>query len=148
MGLYDARKRALAKAATAKQAAIDKFLTLDDTAKAYNMEYKDYAYDHLYDILEKHGFSVNAVMRDRDAAKEVYRLKDLGKELKFVEQESKNILTTLGKEGNYVPPEMAKLAKEVFYGMQDKDKVFSGKTNLVKSISELKAYNSLTKNRP
>ena len=145
MGLYDARKRALAKAATAKQAAIDKFLTLEDTAKAYNMEYKDYAYDHLYDILEKHGFNVSSVMRDRDAAKEVYRLKDLGKELKFIEEESKTILTTLGKEEKYVPKEIAEAAKRIFYGMEDKDKVFSGKTNLVKDISELKAYNSLTK---
>lgn len=145
MGLYDARKRALAKAATAKQAAIDKFLTLEDTAKAYNMEYKDYAYDHLYDILEKHGFSVTSVMRDRDAAKEVYRLKSLGKELKFVEEESKSVLEQLGKEGTYVPPSIAKAAKNMFYGMQDKDKVFSGKSDLVKTISELKAYNSLTK---
>jgi hypothetical protein len=145
MGLYDARKRALAKAATAKQAAIDKFLTLEDTAKAYNMEYKDYAYDHLYDILEKHGFSVTSVMRDRDAAKEVYRLKSLGKELKFVEEESKAVLSQLGKEGSYVPPSIAKAAKDMFYGMQDKDKVFSGKSDLVKTISELKAYNSLTK---
>jgi hypothetical protein len=145
MGLYDARKRALAKAATAKQAAIDKFLTLEDTAKAYNMEYKDYAYDHLYDILEKHGFSVTSVMRDRDAAKEVYRLKSLGKELKFVEEESKSVLEQLGKEGAYVPPSIAKAAKNMFYGMQDKDKVFSGKSDLVKTISELKAYNSLTK---
>lgn len=145
MGLYDARKRALAKAATAKQAAIDKFLTLEDTAKAYNMEYKDYAYDHLYDILEKHGFSVTSVMRDRDAAKEVYRLKSLGKELKFVEEESKTILATLGKEDNYVPPSIERAAKNMFYGMQDKDKVFSGKSDLVKTISELKAYNSLTK---
>lgn len=145
MGLYDARKRALAKAAAAKQAAIDKFLTLEDTAKAYNMEYKDYAYDHLYDILEKHGFSVTSVMRDRDAAKEVYRLKSLGKELKFVEEESKAVLSQLGKEGSYVPPSIAKAAKDMFYGMQDKDKVFSGKSDLVKTISELKAYNSLTK---
>jgi len=145
MGLYDARKRALAKAATAKQAAIDKFLTLEDTAKAYNMEYKDYAYDHLYDILEKHGFNVTSVMRDRDAAKEVYRLKSLGKELKFVEEESKSVLEQLGKEGAYVPPSIAKAAKNMFYGMQDKDKVFSGKSDLVKTISELKAYNSLTK---
>lgn len=145
MGLYDARKRALAKAAQTKQKAINDFLTLKDTAKAYNMEYKDQAYDALYGILKDHNFSVSSVMRDPKAMKEVQRWKGLGKELLFVEEEAKAVMKNISEEGKYVPPDFKKLAKDLYYGLQDKDKVFSGEVKLTPKIAEMKTYLSLIK---
>ena len=146
MGLYDARKRALVKAAQSKQKAINDFLTLKDTAQAYNMEYKDRAYDALYGILKDHNFSVSSVMRDPKAMKEVQRWKGLGKELLFVEAEAKAVMTNISEEGKYVPPDFKKLAKEIYYGLQkDRDKVFSGDVKLTPKIAEMKTYLSLIK---
>jgi len=145
MGLYDARKRALVKAAQAKQKAINDFLTLKDTAKAYNMEYKDQAYDALYGILKDHNFSVSSVMRDQKAMKEVQRWKGLGKELLFIEKEAKAVMTNISKEDKYVPDKFKKLAKDLYYGLQDKDKVFSGDVKLTPKIAEMKTYLSLIK---
>ena len=44
MGLYDARKRALAETAKKKQAALDKLMTTPDVVPQFNTEYKSYAY--------------------------------------------------------------------------------------------------------
>jgi hypothetical protein len=82
MGLYDARKRALAQAAKDKQAAVDKYFDLIETAPQYqekfNVSIMDWMNDNLYN---KHKGNSDAFLKDPEVRREYARRKGLAKEL-------------------------------------------------------------------
>jgi hypothetical protein len=148
MGLYDARKRALAEAATERQKKIEEYLKIGDTLPQFNSEYKNYAYNTLVKYAEKHKYNPNDLFKDREFMNEKYRLETLGKEIEYVggivdgvfeKYQSKD-----GKPGSFVPDDVMKDAIDFRSGIADMDAVLSGKSRILDVGKRLRTYTNGT----
>lgn len=145
MGLYDARKRALAKAANEKQAAVDKYFDLIDTADQYqepfNVSLMDWMNDSLYN---KHKGNSDAFIKDPTVRKEYARRKGLAKELSHYSTWSKGLLKDAADEKKYVTKEMVDIAGEIQSALVNNvDDVVSGKKDLGPLFAKAQVYQNI-----
>lgn len=147
-GLYDERKRALAKAAQEKQKKIEEYLKIGDTLPQFNREYKNYAYNTLVNYAEKHNYNPNSLFKDREFMNEKYRLETLGKEIEYVGGIVDNVFEKYqskdGKPGSFVPDDVMKDAIDFRSGIADMDNVLSGKSKILDLGKRLKTYTNGT----
>jgi hypothetical protein len=141
MGLYDARKRAVAKAAKDKQAVLDKMMELPDTAAQFQKNYQDYGFQELINKgLEKYG-NYEAMAKSPEWRREFAKFKNLGIELSYADKQADKTLTDLADKKKWVPKDIAKLAYGIKEGMSnDIQDILSGKSDILKSVGKLRSY--------
>jgi hypothetical protein len=144
MGLYDARKRSLVEAAKSAQKKKDEFLQVPDAPQQFNADFQQAAYSELYDIGAKHGWNMNAIMKDKEAMQRVYSIKNAAKDLAYTDAIVNNIFETLntadGKTASYVPEDVLQKMIEYRQGKLDVDAVLSGKNNVLELAGEIRNY--------
>lgn len=145
MGLYDARKRALASAAKEKQAAVDKYFDLIDTADQYqepfNVSLMDWMNDSLYN---KHKGNSDLFLKDPEVRREYARRKGLAKELSHYSTWSKQLLKDASDEKKYVTKEMVDIAGQIQSALVDNtDDVISGKKDLGSLFAKAQVYQNI-----
>jgi hypothetical protein len=141
MGLYDARKRAVAKAAKDKQAILDKMMELPDTAAQFQKNYQDYGFQELINKgLEKYG-NYEAMAKSPEWRREFAKFKNLGIELSYADKQADKTLTDLADKKKWVPKDIAQLAYGIKEGMSnDIQDILSGKSDILKSVGKLRSY--------
>jgi hypothetical protein len=141
MGLYDARKRALVEAAKAKQAKIDALMEVPETSYQYDTKFRELATNTTFDILEKHDFDPDAVMRDRDSVAKLNRIQAKAKEVTGAVAWANDIRTKSTDEETYQPDEVIELAQKVLSGQIDNfDDIYEGKSNMTSLFNDAKVY--------
>lgn len=140
MGLYDARKRAIATAAKQKQDIIDKMVELPNTADQFQRNYQEYGYQNIIEAgLQKYG-SYEKMVKSPEWRRDMARFKNLGIELSYADKQADKLLTALG-EGKWVPKDVREAAYNLKNGMGDSiDDILNGKTSVLKYTSKLRSY--------
>jgi len=144
MGLYDARKRAIATAAKQKQDIIDKMVELPNTADQFQRNYQEYGYQNVIEAgLQKYG-SYEKMVKDPEWRRNMARFKNLGIELSYADKQADGLLKALG-EGKWVPKDVRETAYNLKNGMGDSiDDILNGKTSVLKETSKLRSYENGT----
>jgi len=150
MGLYDARKRALAQAAKERQATLQKFLDIPDAPDQLNLEFGQYAGNIILDIAKKNNYDPNLIPRDKQGMLELKRLENTAKELHLVDKTIGALIdkatTKDGGTAGYIPEkmknEMYKFKSGLLDDMQD---YFSGKKDIGNLTNNLRIYADGTK---
>lgn len=142
MGLYDARKRALVEAAKAKQAKIDALMEVPETSFQYDAKFRELATNTTFDILEKHNFDSDAVMRDRESVAKLNRIQAKAKEVTGAVAWANDIKNTKGlNEDVYQPEEILDIAQKILSGQVDNfDDIYEGKSNMTSLLNDAKVY--------
>jgi hypothetical protein len=145
MGLYDARKRAIAKAAKDKQAIIDKMMELPNTAEQFQKNYQDYGFQKLINGgLEKYG-SYEAMVKSPEWRREFAKFKNIGIELTYYDKQADKTIKDLSDGTRYVPKQMRELAYKVKQGLADDiEDILSGKSNFLKEAGGFRSYENGT----
>lgn len=139
MGLYDARKRALDEAAKQKQAKIDKMLEMPDTSPQYQVAYQDYGFDFINSELERFG-SYDAMTRDPEFRKNMARIKNIGKEISYVDGVADKYLKDLN-DGKWVPKDVVENLYKFKSGLiEDLPDILSGNKSASDYVNFFKSY--------
>jgi hypothetical protein len=146
MGLYDARKRALAETAKKKQAALDKVMDIKDTAPQFNGEYKPYAFNVIQNEIEKNGYDYNRLVKNKDSMREIIRVKTLGDEITYTDAYIKDIKKRYDeakKSGGevFIEEEILKKIDKFQRGItEDLPGVLSGKVKITGTMKDIRDY--------
>lgn len=146
MGLYDARKRALAETAKQKQAALDKIMELPDVVPQLNEEYKPYAYDVIVSEIEKNGNDYNRLIKNKESMKKIMRVKTLAEEINYVDASMNQIMKRYNdakKDGGsvFIDEKILQKIDKFKRGMvDDLPGVLSGKVNITDQMEGLRDY--------
>lgn len=145
MGLYDARKRALAQAAKDKQAAVDKYFDLIETAPQYQEKFNTTTMDWMNDALyNKHKGNSDAFIKDPEVRREYARRKGLAKELTHYSKWSDDLLKDAADEKKYVTKDMVDIAGEIKSALiNNADDVVSGKFDLGPLFAKAQVYQNI-----
>jgi hypothetical protein len=146
MGLYDARKRALAETAKKKQAALDKIMETPDVVPQFNTEYKSYAYNAIQDELEKNGNDYNRLIKNRESMNRINKVKTLAEEINYVDASMNEIMKRYNeakKTGGdvFIEENILKEIDKFKRGMTDDlPGVLSGKVKITEKMKGLRDY--------
>lgn len=144
MGLYDARKRALAEQAKAKQAEIEKLLTIPETDPLYQAQFSEMFLDGALGYLQKHKFNVTALKRDPEALKFFAQYQAKSKEIMAATKFADSVIEKSQDLKNYVPKSMRNTAYDVKMNLLEKTPdILEGKESAIKPIQDAKVYSSL-----
>lgn len=149
MGLYDARKRALNESAKAKQAEIDKILSIPDTTPQLKESFSQYAYNTLYNDLARNNFNPASFFRDKEAMQNKYRMESVAKNLTYATERAKSMLESSvgkdGKPGTYIPEDLKKQMRNFLSGAVDNaEDYYSGKKDISNFTNQMKTYSNGT----
>jgi hypothetical protein len=141
MGLYDARKRALVEAAKAKQAKIDAIRDLPDVSYQYKDKFNELSTNTISDILEKHNYDPEAVMRDRDSVAKLNRIQAKAKEITGAVAWADDIRKKGLDKDVYQPDEILDLSQKILSAQIDNfDDIYEGKSNMTSLLNDAKVY--------
>lgn len=144
MGLYDARKRALVEQAKAKQAEIDKFLTIPETDKLYQAEFSESFLNEALGYLQKHKFNMTALKRDPEALQFFARYQAKAKEITAATAFADSIITKSQDKSSYVPKHMRDNAYDVKMNLLNRTAdILAAKESAIKPIQDAKVYSNL-----
>jgi hypothetical protein len=144
MGLYDARKRALAQAAKEKQAAVDKYFDLIDTAPQYQEKFNTDTFDFMNNKLNQYKGNYDAFLKDPEVRREYARRKGLAKELTHYSTWSAELLKDAKAEKTYVTKEMTDVAGQIQSALVDNaEDVVSGKKDLGPLFAKAQVYQNI-----
>lgn len=143
MGLYDARKRALAEQAKAKQAEIDKLLKIPETDKFYQAQFSQSFLDGALGFMQKHKWNTTALKRDPEAIRFFANMEAKAKEISAATEFADSIITKSQDLNSWIPKEMTDNAYDVKMNLLNNlDETLSGES-AVKPIQDAKVYSSL-----
>ena len=145
MGLYDARKRALAEAAKERQKTLQKFLDIPDTADQFNTEFGQYAGNIILDIAKKNNYDPNLIGRDKEGQLELKRLETTAKDIKYADGIIKSLIekatTKDGGTAGYIPEKMKNEMYNFQSGLVDNmQDYFSGKKKIGYLTNNLRIF--------
>jgi hypothetical protein len=143
MGLYDARKRALVEQAKAKQAEIDKFLTIPETDKFYQAQFSQEFLDGALGFMQKHNFNTTSLKRDPEAIKFFANMEAKAKEITAATAFADNIIKESQDLNKYIPKEFTDNAYDVKMNLLNKTSDILSGESAVKPIQDAKVYSSL-----
>ena len=144
MGLYDARKRALAQAAKEKQAAVDKYFDLIDTAPQYQEKFNTDTFDFMNNKLNQYKGNYDAFLKDPEVRREYARRKGLAKELTHYSKWADDLLKDASEEKKYVTKEMVDVSGEIKSALiNNVDDVVSGKKDLGSLFAKAQVYQNI-----
>jgi len=144
MGLYDARKRALVEQAKAKQAEIEKLLTIPETDPLYQAQFSEMFLDGALGFLQKHKFNVTALKRDPEALKFFAQYQAKSKEIMAATKFADSVIDKSQDLKNYIPKSMRNTAYDVKMNLLEKTPdILEGKESAIRPIQNAKVYSSL-----
>lgn len=150
MGLYDARKRALAETAKERQKTLQKFLEIPDTADQFNTEFGQYAGNIILDIAKKNNYDPSLIGRDKEGQLELKRLETTAKDIKYADKLIGALIekatTKDGGTAGYIPEKMKNEMYNFQSGLVDNmQEYFSGKKKIGELTNNLRIYADGTK---
>jgi hypothetical protein len=150
MGLYDARKRALAEAAKQRQKDLEKFLDIPDTAAQFNTEFGQYAGNIIQDIAKKNNYDPSLIGRDKEGQLELKRLETTAKDISYADSTIKDLFErSTAKDGStagYIPEGMKNEMYKFRSGLTDNmEDYFTGKKKIGELTNNLRVYADGTK---
>jgi hypothetical protein len=150
MGLYDARKRALAETAKERQKTLEKFLNIPDTADQFNTEFGQYAGNIVLDIAKKNNYDPSLIGRDKKGQLELKRLETTAKDIKYADKLIGALIekatTKDGGTAGYIPEKMKNEMYNFQSGLVDNmQEYFSGKKKIGDLTNNLRIYADGTK---
>lgn len=145
MGLYDARKRALAQAAKEKQAALDKYYAGIDIAAQFQPKFTELVTNTMDNLLfGKHKGNVSQFLADPESRREFARLQSVAKNVNYYDTWAGNILTESAKEDKFLDPEQIKIAQDIKRALiEDTDGVLTGKKDLAGLFAKADVYQNI-----
>jgi hypothetical protein len=150
MGLYDARKRALAETAKERQKTLEKFLNIPDTADQFNTEFGQYAGNIVLDIAKKNNYDPSLIGRDKEGQLELKRLETTAKDIKYADKLIGALIekatTKDGGTAGYIPEKMKNEMYNFQSGLVDNmQEYFSGKKKIGDLTNNLRIFADGTK---
>lgn len=150
MGLYDARKRALAEAAKERQKTLQKFLEIPNAPDQLNLEFGQYAGNIILDIAKKNNYDPNLINRDKEGMLELKRLENTAKELHLADKTIRALIdkatTKDGGVAGYIPDKMKNEMYNFQSGLVDNmQDYFSGKKDIGNLTNNFRIYADGTK---
>lgn len=149
MGLYDARRKALAETAKNNQAKVQEFINIGDTYEPYNEAYKAYANNILLDGAARNGWDINKINKDVNLRKQRDRLIALQKEITetstITDEIIQNSKTKEGGTGVYYPPGVLDFAVKFRAGLLDVDEILEGRKRISNITQPLIGFSNGTK---
>lgn len=149
MGLYDARRKALAETAKNNQAKVQEFINIGDTYQPYNEAYKAYANNILLDGAARNGWDINKINKDVNLRKQRDRLIALQKEITetstITDEIIQNSKTKEGGTGVYYPPGVLDFAVKFRAGLLDVDEILEGRKRISNITQPLIGFSNGTK---
>jgi len=150
MGLYDARKRALADAAKERQKTLQKFLEIPHTAEQFDTDFVQYAGNIILDIAKKNNYDPNLINRDKEGMLELERLKTTAKDIKYADGIIRGLIekatTKDGGVAGHIPEDMKNEMYNFQSGLVDNmQDYFSGKKKIGDLTNNLRIFADGTK---
>lgn len=146
LGLYDARKRAIAADIKKKQALMDELKEMPDIAKQYKPAFAQNFYNGLMDYVEAYKDNPEGLASDPGYLKFMSTQKGVAENFSktsayLKDLEDKIVNPTTGKPAAWVTKDMLKIINNVKTGMVPGkiEDYFSGKKNIAKVLDEVRA---------
>jgi hypothetical protein len=136
LGLYDARKRAIANEIKRKEALMDELKSVPDIAKQFKPEWTNYVFDKWANYMEAYKNNPDGLSNDMGFAKTNAQLKAIAENFKDVDVYLDDFKSKLmDKDGNaaaWATPRMLEIAKKFNSGFTPEklEEFFSGKKNI------------------
>ena len=146
LGLYDARKRAIAAEIKKKEALMDKLKEVPDIAKQYKPAFSQDFYNGLQPYIDAYKNNPDGLASDPGFLKYISNKKSVGENFSktsaYLEDlESKIVDPKTGKPAAWVTDDMLKIINNVKSGMTpgNIEDYFSGKKNIAKVLNTVRA---------
>jgi hypothetical protein len=148
--LIDARKRALAETAKAKQAAIEKILEIPNAPEQFNQQFKPMAMDEIYDALARNGNDPNKFMMDKEAVKTLYKWQTIAEDFVDVNKTIDGLLDKhIGEDGklnSWLPDEVLDFMYDFRAGtLEDMQDYLTGKKDIADKLRYVQTFADGTK---
>jgi hypothetical protein len=141
LGLYDARKRAIAAEIKRKEALMDELKSVPDIAKQFKPVWTNYVFDKWSNYLNAYKNNPDGLANDIGFAKTNAQLKAVAENFKdvdvYVDDFKKKLMNNNGEAAAWATPRMLEVAKKFSSGYTPEklEEYFSGKKN-VASLKE------------
>ena len=140
LGLYNERKKALAKAATEKQAAVDRLLAAPETSAQYQVQYNEAFFKGLEPFLTNVK-DLNSLSANPEFLKYMANMKGKAREITQSVTFAKDMVDAAANDKNYVPLEMQQTARDVLYNqVNNLDAILAGDVNANKAFKDSQVY--------
>jgi len=140
LGLYNERKKALAKAATEKQAAIDKLLATPETSAQYQAQYNEAFFKGLEPFLTN-AKDLNSLSANPEFLKYMANMKGKAREITQSVTFATDMVKAATDDTKYVPKAMQQTSQDVLYNqINNLDAVLAGDANANAPFKDAQVY--------
>lgn len=140
LGLYNERKKALAKAATEKQAAVDKLLATPETSAQYQVQYNEAFFKGLEPFLTN-AKDLNSLSSDPEFLKYMANMQGKAREITQSVTFATDMVKAATDDTKYVPKEMQQTSQDVLYNqINNLDAILAGDVNANKAFKDAQVY--------
>ena len=136
LGLYDARKRAIAAEIKRKEALMDELKSVPDIAKQFKPAWTNYVFDKWANYMEAYKNNPDGLANDMGFAKTNAQLKAIAENFKdvdvYMDDFKKKLMDSNGNAAAWATPRMLEIAKKFNSGYTPEklEEFFSGKKNI------------------
>ena len=155
LGLYDARKRAIAAEIKRKEALMDELKSVPDIAKQFKPEWTNYVFDKWSNYINAYKDNPDGLSNDLGFAKVNSQLKAIAENFKdvdvYMDDFKEKLMNKDGSAAAWATPRMLEIAKKFNSGFTPEklEEYFSGKKNIANLKSTVEAipngYNHIDK---
>ena len=155
LGLYDARKRAIAADIKRKEALMDELKSVPDIAKQFKPEWTNYVFDKWNTYINAYKDNPDGLSNDLGFAKVNSQLKAIAENFKdvdvYMDDFKEKLMNKDGSAAAWATPRMLEIAKKFNSGFTPEklEEYFSGKKNIANLKSTVEAipngYNHIDK---
>jgi hypothetical protein len=155
LGLYDARKRAIAAEIKRKEALMDELKSVPDIAKQFKPEWTNYVFDKWNTYINAYKDNPDGLSNDLGFAKVNSQLKAIAENFKdvdvYMDDFKEKLMNKDGSAAAWATPRMLEIAKKFNSGFTPEklEEYFSGKKNIANLKSTVEAipngYNHIDK---
>ena len=140
LGLYNERKKALAKAATEKQAAVDKLLATPETSAQYQVQYNEAFFKGLEPFLTN-AKDLNSLSSDPEFLKYMANMQGKAREITQSVTFATDMVKAATDDTKYVPKEMQQTSQDVLYNqINNLDAILAGDVNANAAFRDAQVY--------
>jgi hypothetical protein len=140
LGLYNERKKALAKAAIEKQAAVDRLLAAPETSAQYQVQYNEAFFKGLEPFLTNVK-DLNSLSANPEFLKYMANMKGKAREITQSVTFAKDMVDAAANDKNYVPKAMQQTARDVLHNqINNLDAILAGDVNANAPFKDAQVY--------
>lgn len=140
LGLYNERKKALAKAAIEKQAAVDRLLATPETSAQYQVQYNEAFFKGLEPFLANVK-DLNSLSANPEFLKYMANMKGKAREITQSVTFATDMVKAATDDKNFVPKAMQKTSRDVLYNqINNLDAILAGDVNANAPFKDAQVY--------